>query len=115
MRITTSNYVLINASTGTISNDIINNIIDKFNIYLADNLSYSISLHNLNWSLSLIFEEWGSHDKQSSLNDLQNSNNNDMNPNITQLEEQKNNLMSQLESEKQQYLMDMQNKLNLLI
>ena len=57
----------------------------------------------------------GSHDKRSSLNDLQNANNNGMNPHITQLEEQKNNLMIQLESEKQQYLMDMQNKLNLLI
>lgn len=58
--------VPINVSPGSFiicpdspNTDIVNKIVDTLNIYLADNQTYSISLNNLEWSLTLIFEEIG--------------------------------------------------------
>lgn len=96
---------------GLIYNDIINHIIDKFNIYLGTNDSYSLSLHNLDWSISLIFEEIGITTKDDTLESLLKQP--DLtNPLLKQLEDQKQQLLSEVENDRDTYVQHLMNQLN---
>jgi len=52
------NYILYEGN-GNLSCDVVNKTIDLINIYLSDNLSYTLSLDGLEWNMTLIIQEIG--------------------------------------------------------
>ena len=101
--------VPINVSPGSfiicpdsVNTDVVNKVIDNINLYLADNSTYSISLNNLEWSLTLIFEEIGTDEPDTLLNI------NNKTIDTSQLEQQRDELVKELMMMKQQMIEQLQ-------
>ena len=95
INVSPGSFIICANSTNT---DIVNRIIDHLNIYLADNSTYSISLNNLEWSLTLIFEERGI-DESNTLLDISNKT-----ADTSQLEQQRDQHIQELMMMKQQMI-----------
>ena len=79
--------------------DIANKVIDILNIYIADNMNYSLSLGNLDWSLSLIFDEIGVSIPDHLLNNI-----NMNNPELLALEKERDQLLNEVEPMQKQLI-----------
>jgi uncharacterized membrane protein len=91
-------FILYSNSPNT---DLTNKIIDTLNIYIADNQSYSISLGNLDWSLTLIFEEIGVLTPDELINSINA-------PDTLALENQRDDMMKELMMMKEQLINQLQ-------
>jgi hypothetical protein len=92
--------------------ELVNNIIDVLEIYLADNQNYSISLNGLEWSISLIFEEIGINEPDDLVSHLASQNNvQPTNNPLSQLEQQREAMLSELEQMKNQYVSSLESDL----
>jgi hypothetical protein len=89
-------FILYNNSP---SLDISNKVIDILNIYIADNMNYSLSLGNLDWSLSLIFDEIGINVPDHLLNDI-----NTTNPELIALQKERDQLINEVEPMQKQLI-----------
>ena len=94
--------------SGSPPTDVINRVIDELELYLEDNLSYSISLFGLEWSCNLVIEEIGFIEDDELLKD---SIMPSVNP-TQQLEEQKAKMLNELETMRQGYLDNLSTNLN---
>lgn len=87
--------------SGSPPTDIVNRVLDTIELYLADNLSYAISLYGLEWSCNLVIEEIGVEERDELLADSAAMSK----ENPTQkLEEEKQRMLQELDGMRQQYL-----------
>lgn len=92
-------FIMYDSSPTT---DLINKVIDSIEIYLADNQSYTLSLNGLEWSLSLIFQEIGTSERDDlvGMDNVAKQNSNSLDA----LQQQREAMLQELEGMRNQYV-----------
>jgi hypothetical protein len=78
--------------------DVKNGTIDSLNLYLSTNIAYDINLEGLDWSVSLEINEYGTYDSNQLIDNVSTRPNMIPPELVSQIENEKNDLMSQLQN-----------------